>query len=386
MRSEPPNHSWQAARTGRIEAQRGLPSDEPGASGYHGGPESQGTWPEPQGTRPEQAAPPRGRRPRREKRSRGAAPSPAVAPPARPARTDRRSAPRGTQVPGASTLPDASTKPPRRRKAFKRVLVSIAVLLVVQFLSVLSYNWFTPPRTSYMFQSGEPIVYQYVSIDHISRFALAATIAHEDEQLGTRVGAFTWEELTQRAEAWQKGEKDPSGSTIPQQLVKNIYLWPSQDPVRKSLEAGLATEMSLTVPAKRVLELYLNYAQFAPKLYGICAASWYYYNTPPWAMTEHQAGQLMGVLPLPERVRRAPEGGIDLGPSADPLAWDLINGAANVWVPRQIEGMGGWQATVATVGINDLASDHAAERNSGDSCSTMPAAVSKRIAEDAAGK
>ncbi|PSS44087.1 transglycosylase, partial [Arthrobacter woluwensis] len=288
------------------------------------------------------------------------------------------------QQPAASASAPPAT-PRRRRKILKRVTVSVAVLLVVQFLSVLSYNWFTPPRTSYMFQSGEPIVYQYVSIDHISRFTLAATIAHEDEQLGTRVGAFTWEELTQRAEAWQKGEKDPSGSTIPQQLVKNIYLWPSQDPVRKSLEAGLATEMSLTVPAKRVLELYLNYAQFAPKLYGICAASWYYFNSPPWAMTEHQAGQLMGVLPLPERVRRAPEGGIDLGPSADPLAWDLINGAANVWVPRQIEGMGGWQATVATVGITDLASDHAADRNSGDSCSTMPAAVSKRIAEDAAG-
>jgi len=262
----------------------------------------------------------------------------------------------------------------------------MAVLLVVQFLSVLSYNWFTPPRTSYMFQSGEPIVYQYVSIDHISRFTLAATIAHEDQQLGTRVGAFTWEELTQRAEAWQKGEKDPSGSTIPQQLVKNIYLWPSQDPLRKSLEAGLATELSLTVPSKRVLELYLNYAQFAPKLYGICAASWYYFNTPPWAMTEHQAGQLMGVLPLPERVRRAPQGGIDLGPSADPLAWDLINGAANVWVPRQIEGMGGWQAVVSTVGITDMASDHAADRTSGDSCSTMPASVTKRIAEDAAGR
>lgn len=368
MRSEPPNHSWQAARTGRIEAQRGLPLDDPGVYGHPGAPEPQGTW-------PGETRPPRGRRPRREKRPHGVAPAPAP-----------RSRPAGRGQQPEASVPDVPTKPRRRRKILKRVTVSMAVLLVVQFLSVLSYNWFTPPRTSYMFQSGEPIVYQYVSIDHISRFALAATIAHEDEQLGTRVGAFTWEELTQRAEAWQKGEKDPSGSTIPQQLVKNIYLWPSQDPVRKSLEAGLATEMSLTVPAKRVLELYLNYAQFAPKLYGICAASWYYFNTPPWAMTEHQAGQLMGVLPLPERVRRAPEGGIDLGPSADPLAWDLINGAANVWVPRQIEGMGGWQATVATVGITDLASDHAADRNSGDACSTMPASVSKRIAEDAAGR
>jgi monofunctional biosynthetic peptidoglycan transglycosylase len=74
-------------------------------------------------------------------------------------------------------------------------------------------------------------------------------------------------------------------------------------------------------------------------------------------------------------VRRAPDGGIDLGPTADPQAVDLVNGAANVHVPRELAGMGGWQAAVATVGIHDTAADHAATAGAADGCSTMPARV-----------
>jgi monofunctional biosynthetic peptidoglycan transglycosylase len=252
-------------------------------------------------------------------------------------------------------------------------------LVVLSLIATFSFIWWTPPRTSYMLQDGEPVAYQYVSIDHISRLILAATIAHEDQELGTRPGGFDVEDFQARAKAYVAGKPDPSGSTIPQQLVKNIFLWPDQNAVRKGLEAVLATEFSFILTDKRILELYLNYAQFGPKLYGICAATWYYFNTPPWAMTEHMAGQLMGVLPLPSLVRRDPAGGIYLGKGAHPLAWDYVNGSANVWVPRQIKGLGGWKATVATVGITDEASHHAARRDSNDACSTMPQSVRDRL-------
>jgi monofunctional biosynthetic peptidoglycan transglycosylase len=244
---------------------------------------------------------------------------------------------------------------------------------------------YTAPRTAYMLQSKEPVVYQFVSLDHMSRFLLASTIAHEDEQLGSRAGAFDWADLQARAAAYMRGEPDPSGSTIPQQLVKNMFLWEEREnptAVRKALEAGLATQYAYTLDDKRVLELYLNYAQFGPGLYGACAASWYYFDTPPWNMTEYQSAQLMGVLPLPDLVRRAPGGGIDLGPNANRKAWDLINGAANVWVPQQLEGMGGWKAAVATVGITDTAGDHADTLGNDDACSTMPGSVKERLAAD----
>ena len=250
-------------------------------------------------------------------------------------------------------------------------------MVVITELAAVSFIWFAPPRTAYMLQTGGPIAYQYVSLNHISRYVIAAAVAHEDQQLGTRVGAFSVDDFRDRAVAYLQGRDDPSGSTVPQQLVKNIFLWPDANALRKGLEAGLATEFSLTLTPQRIMELYLNYAQFGPKLYGICAASWYYFDEPPWNMSEYQAAQLMGVLPLPTLVTRAAEGGIYLGPGVHPKVWDYVNGAANVWVPRQIEGLGGWKAAVATIGIGDTASDHAAERGSAnpDGCGSYPESV-----------
>lgn len=274
--------------------------------------------------------------------------------------------------------------PPRRRHRLRRALGKLLLVLVVLQLLLAGFiatlRWWTPSRTAYMVEGGSPVSYQYVSLDHVSRYLLAAVIAHEDEQLGTRSGAVTWAELRTRAWAWLTGAPDPSGSTVPQQLAKNVFLWPDQDPVRKAVEAGLATEMSYELPDQRVLELYVNYAQFGPHLYGACAASWYYFGQPPSAMTQYQADQLMGVLPDPERVRRAPHGGIDLGPTADPQAVNLVNGAANVHVPRELAGMGGWRAAVATVGIHDTAAAHAATAGAVDGCSTMPASVAALLA------
>lgn len=270
----------------------------------------------------------------------------------------------------------------RRRYAWPRrfVLVILTLLALSQIVTV-TFRWVTPPRSSYMLQDGEPVVYEYVSLDHVSRYVVAATISHEDQVLGPRLGAFDVSAFKDRAVAHVSDADDPSGSTIPQQLVKNIFLWPGQNALRKGIEAVLATQFSLTLSDQRVMELYLNYAQFGPQIYGICAATWYYFDTPPWSVTEHQAGQLMGVLPLPSLVTRAPGGGFDLSANANPKAVDLINGASNVHVPAQIESLGGWEAAVATIGIDDKASDHAPV-GAPDSCDVMPKSVAERLERD----
>ncbi len=275
-------------------------------------------------------------------------------------------------------------RPPKRhrlRKFFTRFTIVVASFLLITQLVAVSFIWITPPRTMYMLLEGEPVVYQFVSLDHISRYMVAATIAHEDQELGTRPGGFDLEQFKARAEAYMAGEEDPSGSTIPQQLVKNIYLWPDESAFRKGIEAGFATQFAYTLTDQRVLELYLNYAQFGPRLFGICAASWYYFNTPPWSMTPEQAALLMGAVPFPSLIQRAPEGGAFVDKATHPKTWDNLNGAANVWVPRQLEGMGGWEAAVATVGITDKASDHESERGNADACSTMPVSVSGMVAQ-----
>lgn len=284
---------------------------------------------------------------------------------------------------GRFLVPVGRARPRKRWRWRRRLLVVVAApLVLVQVVAFLFQMGLTPPRTAYMLEAGEPNLYQFVSINHISRHLLAATIAHEDEQLGTRSGAFDLADFQARALAYLQGQPDPSGSTIPQQLVKNIFLWDDQSAARKGIEAVLATQFSYTISAPRTLELYLNYAQFGPHLYGVCAASWYYFGTPPWNMTDYQSAQLMGVLPLPGLVKRDPSGGIFLGGGVDPAVWDLVNGAANVWVPRQITNMGGWQNTVATVGITDTADSHADHRTDTDACSTMPRSVQERITSE----
>ncbi len=278
-------------------------------------------------------------------------------------------------------VPPAGKKAKRSKRRWRRklLLALIAPLVLVQIVAFMFSMGVTPPRTAYMLEAGEPNVYQFVSINHMSRHLLAATIAHEDEQLGTRSGAFDVGDLQARAQAYFEGKPDPSGSTIPQQLVKNIFLWDDQNAVRKGIEAVLATQFSYTLSPQRTLELYLNYAQFGPHLYGVCAASWYYFGTPPWNLSDYQSAQLMGVLPLPDLVRRDPHGGIFLGAGVDPAVWNLVNGAANVWVPRQLVGLGGWQGAVGTVGITDTADNHADQRSDSDACSTMPQSVKDRI-------
>jgi monofunctional biosynthetic peptidoglycan transglycosylase len=270
----------------------------------------------------------------------------------------------------------------RFRKWFGRFVVFLATCLVVTQLVAMAYTWITPPRTSYMLQEGGPTAYQFVSLDHVSRYMVAATIAHEDQELGTRAGGFDIEDFKARAEAFAAGKEDPSGSTIPQQLVKNIFLWADENAVRKGIEASLATHFAYTLTDQRILELYLNYAQFGPRLYGVCAASWYYFNTPPWSMAPEQAALLMGIVPFPSLVQRGPEGGAFVDKDKYPKTWDKLNGAANVWVPHQIEGLGGWEAAVATVGITDMAADHAADRGNENACSTMPEEVRTRLVNE----
>lgn len=257
----------------------------------------------------------------------------------------------------------------------------VAALLVTTMLIALLFRWVTPPTTAFMLAEKSTPQYQFVSNDHISRRFLAAVIVHEDVNLGPRTGPFDLKAFLDRARAHLDGRDDPGGSTIPQQLVKNIFLWRGGGPVRKAIEAAWATEFALTIPDARILELYANYAQFGTGIYGVCAASWYYFDQPPAMLDDDQSAQLVGLLPLPDLVQRQQGGGIYLGPEANRHAVDLINGSRNVWLPTEMANNGGWQTVVATVGITDTAADHADELDA-DSCSTMPADIAQRLTDE----
>ena len=173
-------------------------------------------------------------------------------------------------------------------------------------------------------------------------------------------------------------DEDPSGSTIPQQVAKNIFLNQEMSAVRKAFEAGLAMEMALLIDDRRMLELYVNYAQLGPTIYGVCAASWYYFDTPPGELSQAEAVQLVGLLPSPGHVQRAPGGGMDFEVD-DGLGWlsrsHVIN--AQNRVPRHLDQLG--FQPVEDVGITGLASE---QEPSDDDCSTRPDEVAELIAAE----
>jgi monofunctional biosynthetic peptidoglycan transglycosylase len=273
--------------------------------------------------------------------------------------------------------PDAG-KRLRRRRLRRRVGRGLLIAFVLQALVLLSLRWVDPPTTAFMLANDQGAVQQSVPVEYVSRNFLAAVIAHEDQPLPYRAGAFTWDELSGRAEAHLRGEDDPSGSTIPQQVAKNLFLNQDMSVWRKAVEAGLSAELALVLDDRRMLELYVNYAQLGPRVYGICAASWYYFDTPPSTLPVDQAVQLVGLLPSPGHVQRAPGGGLDFDVD-DGLGWLSRSHVVNAQnrVPRHIAAQG--FGPVEDAGVEGLAQD---QPDSDDDCSQMPEEVAELIAAE----
>lgn len=303
-------------------------------------------------------------------------PPPAAPPQAPPRPSPARPTP---PPPGAPPEPSRSRRSGRpRRRLLRRIARVVAVLAVVQALLVLSLRWIDPPTTAFMLANPDGSIQQSVPVEHVSRTFLAAVIAHEDSQLPYRAGAFEWDALWDRASAHLAGEDDPSGSTIPQQLAKNLFLNQELSAWRKGVEALLSMELAALVDDRRILELYVNYAQFGPTIYGVCAASWYYFDTAPRDLSQAQAVKIVGLLPSPGHVQRAPGGGMDFE-VGDGLGWlsrsHMIN--AEKRVPRHLDRLG--TQPVEDIGIPGQATD---AEPSGDDCTTRPQAIADLIAEE----
>ncbi|MES9980871.1 MAG: transglycosylase domain-containing protein, partial [Candidatus Thiodiazotropha sp. 6PLUC5] len=95
-------------------------------------------------------------------------------------------------------------------------------------------------------------------------------------------------------------------STLTQQTVKNLFLWPQRDWIRKALEVALALMLELLWDKQRILEVYLNIVEFGPGVFGIGAASEYWFQTTADRLTEQQAARLAAVLPNPWRYQANP--------------------------------------------------------------------------------
>ena len=149
-------------------------------------------------------------------------------------------------------------------------------------------------------------IYQaWVPLSRISAYLVKAVLISEDDKFWTHEG-FDYESIKDAVEKdLQAGKLKFGGSTISQQLAKNLYLSPGKSFSRKILEAFLTWRMERVLSKKRILELYLNVVEWGDGIFGAEAASRRYFEKPASELTPREAARLAVVLPSPRRLNPA---------------------------------------------------------------------------------
>lgn len=184
-----------------------------------------------------------------------------------------------------------------------------AGFLVLTILLVVPLRWLPPLTSSFMLQNwvaqsslSADVRYDWVSRDKISRRAALAVMAAEDQKFFRHSG-FDVESIRK---VWKRngGRRQVRGaSTVSQQVAKNLWLWPDRSWLRKGLEAWFTLWVELLWPKERILEVYLNIAQFGPNVFGVEAAGRLYFRKPAAGLNEPEAALLAAVLPNPRVYR-----------------------------------------------------------------------------------
>lgn len=172
----------------------------------------------------------------------------------------------------------------------------------------------------------EPIRYQWVDREEISPYMQLAAVAAEDQLFPHHMG-FDFESIRKAIKKRKRGTRLRGASTITQQVAKNLFLWTGRSYVRKGLEAYFTVLLELLWPKSRILEIYLNIAEFGDGIYGVRAAAEIYLRKRPSAITRRDAALLAAVLPNPKRFKVR-------NPSS------YVRGR-RYWIQQQMELLGG---------------------------------------------
>jgi monofunctional biosynthetic peptidoglycan transglycosylase len=196
----------------------------------------------------------------------------------------------------------ASGMPARKRGVLARVvrwIVLIALALAAALILGLALYRFVPVPSTLMlgrWLTFQPVERQWVPLAQISPNLVRAVIAAEDQRFCTHSGV-DWVELNSVLE----DEDGPSrgASTVTMQTAKNVFLWPGRSYLRKGLEIPLALAIDFVWPKQRVIEVYLNVAEWGEGLFGAEAAAQRYFRKPAARLTPAEAARLAGALPNP---------------------------------------------------------------------------------------
>jgi monofunctional biosynthetic peptidoglycan transglycosylase len=187
-------------------------------------------------------------------------------------------------------------------------------LWLLAALTLVAYRWMAPPTTAVhverrmqAWMAGKPYHerYEFVPLNQISPELQHAVIAAEDGRFYQHHG-FDWHAMEIAAEDdMEGGRRLRGGSTLTQQLVKNLFFGTERSLVRKGAEFTLVSVAELVLGKQRILELYLNEVEWGPGIYGAEAASRAYYRTGARNIGRDQAARMAAILPRP--LKRRPD-------------------------------------------------------------------------------
>jgi len=216
------------------------------------------------------------------------------------------------------------------RRLARWLALACAGVVALSVLFVLLLRWVDPFSSAFMLRAllvdRQPVQYRWVDMEQISPHAAMAVIAAEDQQFPFHPG-FDLGSIREAAERNARSRRVRGASTISQQVAKNLFLWPERSYVRKGLEAYFTVLIESLWPKERILEVYLNVAEFGRGIYGVEAAARRFFHKPASRLNRHEAAMLAAVLPNPRRLRVE-------RPSA------YVVGRRD-WIMAQMRGLGG---------------------------------------------
>jgi monofunctional biosynthetic peptidoglycan transglycosylase len=197
------------------------------------------------------------------------------------------------------------------RKIFRFVWKATLWFIALSILSVIIFKWVPVPITPLMMtraienkMDGKDMVlsHDWVSIENISPNIQKAVIASEDGNFLKHNG-FDFDALQKAYKDNKKGKRLKGGSTISQQTAKNVFLWQGRSYLRKGLEAYFTVLIELIWGKERIMEVYLNSIEMGNGVYGVEAASNYWYRKSANNLTKNEAAGIAAILPNPRKYK-----------------------------------------------------------------------------------
>ncbi|WP_206453087.1 biosynthetic peptidoglycan transglycosylase [Aurantimonas marina] len=188
------------------------------------------------------------------------------------------------------------------RRIFAGAFLLVLVLVAIPFVLTPLYGIrAVHPVSTLMLAdhfSFRPLLREWVPIDDVAPVMVYSVMMSEDGQF-CRHDGIDWGEMRAVVEEALAGEETRGASTIPMQMVKNLFLWNGRSYLRKGLEAPLALYADAVLSKRRIMEIYLNIVEWDTGVYGIGAASQHYFGRPAAQLNARQAALLAVTLPAP---------------------------------------------------------------------------------------